>query len=465
MFGGYAVEKTQYTDSTNRALSLYTSIRDGVNQNKTDNSMKGNVRLALASVDMVQPYVNIFGVNNLALADDVVPLTRQASEACHSSKSVIASARDSTLTIEWTVGGGLYVDYTELKWAKNYKKSMDCLMQPTEEELSEFELSNTIEQPGGHGYFADNGAEPSPDGSTTRPGDIMGPIFRAHIDVSDLKAGDEITILALARLDQNWNFAHAEGDNSITPQSHLVHARTNPDWNHEHAGKIIKGRLNWYSVPIKILFDDYDDELGTLQLHDRFDPMLHVGGNKDDTSDDNKSDMKMTDAPVQSPSASPELNQDQETGTSIMAKFWQFVLVVGSVFAVFVFTILHIQKRAALGKTQSVMQAEEEAEGGLRVGRATSGHRYADRPDPYVPRADEIVDFGNEGIYKKKGRRSGTPSPRSSGKNNREDLIDLDNLKPPVYDSEFGDAEYDESEYTDTGYVPPEEEFSEVRIV
>jgi hypothetical protein len=422
--------------------------------------------MALASADLVQPYVNIFGVNNLALTDDVIPMTDQASIACHSSKSLIASIRDNTMTLEWTVGGALFVDYTEVLYAKNHDDNIDCLIQPDADFPNHFNTSLTIDRPGGNGYFSDNGSDPSPNGSITRPsGDILGPVFKTSIDVSDFKAGDRITVLAVARVDQNWNFAHPEGDGTKSPQSHIVHARTNPDWDHEHNGKKIKGRLNWYSVPVKILFADYNDDLGTLELNNRFDQELHLGSPSDNEQEDSQKqpseatpDTIEHDNEIEDEIENDIYNKNEnesenevdneieieneesrnESEPSMMARFWKFALTVGSVFSVFVFVVLRIQKLAELDKAQSLMHAEdEEEEGGIPTLRNHQS-KFVDHPsDPYIPREDEIVEFNNEGIYNKK-RTSGSPRRGHTSPRNSHLLQFVENSKTSVYHSESG---------------------------
>jgi hypothetical protein len=77
--------------------------------------------------------------------------------------------------------------------------------------------------------------------------------FSVSIDLSPYKVGDVIVIYSLARTDQDWII----GERSIPAQSNVVNARTNPQWSHVHessidGGSLIKGRLDWFSVPVTI---------------------------------------------------------------------------------------------------------------------------------------------------------------------------------------------------------------------
>jgi len=93
-------------------------------------------------------------------------------------------------------------------------------------------------------------------------------IFSVSLDLSHYKVGDVIAIYALTRTDQGWASAGAnEGKgrnaNPTAAQSNVVNARTNPQWSHVHSnsidgeGSLIKGRLDWFSVPVTIEIGKY----------------------------------------------------------------------------------------------------------------------------------------------------------------------------------------------------------------
>jgi hypothetical protein len=416
-FGGYPIEKTRYNNSTNRALAMFASINDGNKHENTDTSMKANVRLALASADLVQPYVNVLGVNNLALSDDIVPLTEGATKSCLQTKSVITSSRDDSLTVEWTVGGALNVDYTQLFYAKNLdidsEAAMDCLLQPDDIDLSVFQQAPSLRKPGGSGFYSEPGPDPSPDESSTKKGQVLGPVFKAEIDLGDLSVGDRIVVIATARVDQNWHFSHGASNSSApNPESHLANARTNPSWYHEHAGKRIKGRINWFSVPVTIILQDFDDKLGTMEVYDRFDQDIIVGGHENNE---------------EGPILTSSVND-----FAFMKVIWQAIVALISMFAILVVLIHQMKGRSLTEQIQSVLHAERE-------------HRLRQHPSfADDPVEEEIIDFDNEGIYRK---RTGTPRASAT----RNDLIDFEST---VYDKGEDNPEYS-----------PPDEFETIRIV
>lgn len=159
-------------------------------------------------------------------------------------------------------------------------------------------LQNATDQsaPRGTGYFSNDGPFPPPTNSQTKNGDgdddVLGPIFRATLDVSKYSIHDEIVVLARARVDQSWQQQQQQQPSSpqqqqqqqmkpnVPPQAHIVNARTNPLWHHTSAGKMIQGRLDWYTtIPLTIVIGDYKDsvgqqaggrQVGTVELSNRF---------------------------------------------------------------------------------------------------------------------------------------------------------------------------------------------------
>jgi hypothetical protein len=96
----------------------------------------------------------------------------------------------------------------------------------------------------------------------------LGPVFSAKMDVSSFKTGDRIIAMASARLDKSWKRRPPNPAPDIPPQSHIVNARTDPTWHHTSAGKLIQGRLDWFSRPIVIVVGDYKDNVGKQSGHE-----------------------------------------------------------------------------------------------------------------------------------------------------------------------------------------------------
>mmetsp|Transcript_13879 Transcript_13879/g.20483 ORF Transcript_13879/g.20483 Transcript_13879/m.20483 type:complete len:731 (-) Transcript_13879:23-2215(-) len=289
-FSPYPKEKTTYNNATLRAFNMLVETshqkipptsRLGTSQDVLNKDTNGNghvsrnVRLALLAADLVEPYVRILRVNDLALSDDIVPL-----QATHSTPKVMIPKLGDKITIEWTIGGALDIDDTAL-WVTALQPE-DTSIPPyvSQEELMNNGFTNVLPKGprSGTGFFSRNG--PSP---VSNEISYNGPIFTSEIDVSQLtRAGDGLTIMASARVDQAWatqtNPKMPIGP-PVAPQSHVVNARTNPAWHFESEHSQIQGRLDWFSLPLNIVVGDYDDVVGqnpsgraitTIEVSNRF---------------------------------------------------------------------------------------------------------------------------------------------------------------------------------------------------
>lgn len=257
-YGGYEHDKTErYPISSNRAvaMTISTKISDEIEGGATlgnvfdvfhgDDSSDGlavarNMRLALVSADLLQPYISIYGVNNLAITDDVIPSLRRADNICDTSRAVTVPVSLGTVIFEWTVGGGLDINQTDL-WvalAKNLPGQSACEMN-LDENFDEFQqIFEKVPLWGtgpksGTGFFSRGGPNPSPRISLSKPFslltggslasansnsmggmtnqdntttaiNILGPVFRAEIDLSHFKVGDMLIVVASAKVDQGW---------------------------------------------------------------------------------------------------------------------------------------------------------------------------------------------------------------------------------------------------------------------
>jgi hypothetical protein len=302
-FGGYPKQKTQYNNSTLRVFNMLVETSDKKEPRKEDlgNSLdvlsrdtKGNghvsrnIRLALLAAELVEPYVAIVAVNKLALADDIVPLTTRDPKSCMDTKAVMIAKNAQEVYIEWTIGGAMTVDLTELWFAKwdDVAEEVECWTQPTK--IAGFQRAETFFHGAnnGTGHFSVQGPHPTPEESRTGVAPSKGPLFRATIPIKGFKQKDKLMIMASARVDESWAQQPSNISPSMLPQSHIVNARTNPDWHYENIGKHIHGRLDWFSVPLTIEFGDFEDSVGkqdeddltTVELHPRFGDMASTKG-------------------------------------------------------------------------------------------------------------------------------------------------------------------------------------------
>lgn len=302
-FGGYPEEKSLHNNATNRAIALAISTKVNTEaevklgssatlfqETEHDFLVTRNMRMALASADLVEPYVSISYVGTTIIDDDIVPLTERDGRQCQSTNAVfVPTGMDDRLLVEWTVGGGFNFSDVEMwygKWDNFSDNELSCLLQPEIDVRTDprFHKGYLVQEenvtPGnGTGAFSPSGPHPLPQHSRTGAGKRFGPVFRASVDLSDFEKGDQIIVIAGARVDKDWGVPSVSSYGpSVGPQSHMVNARTNPDWSHKlENGKTIQGRLDWYSVPVTIVLGDYDVRIGTMQLNDRFRREIDTG--------------------------------------------------------------------------------------------------------------------------------------------------------------------------------------------
>eukprot|EP00536_Pseudo-nitzschia_multiseries_P002012 jgi/Psemu1/283423/fgenesh1_pg.27_\ len=306
-FGGYPEEKTIYNNSTLRVFNMLVETSnekepsmdlgyslDVLNRDTVANGhVSRNIRLSLLAVDAVQPYVGIVGVNKLALTDDVVPMRKPEPNSCLETNAVMVAENAKTVDIEWTVGGAMTIDNTELWYAKwddvlaagngggNGNGSDNdgddaCWTQPENTDL--LRRVEAASASSGFGFFSTQGSQPPPEESATGIRMTNGPLFRATIPLDDFQKGDKVMVLASARVDQSWKNKSENTQPDLPPQSHIVNARTDPDYHHESNGKHIRGRLDWFSVPVTIVIGEFQDSVGkrgedavdAVEMHPRF---------------------------------------------------------------------------------------------------------------------------------------------------------------------------------------------------
>jgi hypothetical protein len=329
-YSGYATAKTRYSVGTNRALSFTVSsssasLSTGRRLDSVSNvfhakddseglEISRNMRLLLVSTDLVQPYVSIFGINNIAISDDVVPSSKEPGNLCDTSRIVAVPGALSTVIVEWTVGGGLDIAQTDLWVAKvnDLPDTSVCSMNLADgfEAVKEaFTKINPLPR-AGSGFFSLTGPDPSPQESVSKPFSILaghgsvssaksnamggisntqtidsegngsasisvnllGPVFRAEIDLSNYEQGDQLILVASAIVDQDWsNVPNAYYQPLVNPQSHIANMRTNPAHEFEISEKKLKGRLDWFSIPVTVVVDSIDIHAGGVELYMRLD--------------------------------------------------------------------------------------------------------------------------------------------------------------------------------------------------
>ena len=279
-FGGYPAEKTIYNPSTLRVFNMLVESSDqkippakslGTSEEVLQSTSTGtgyvsrNMRLSLLAIELVEPYVKFTEVNELTLSADVVPLTARGGRTCQTTKTVGVPYNSLRTVLQWTVGGAMTIDNTQLwygRWDDIPETVLDCLSQPNLDDVQKYMKNGTImTASSGTGQFSSAGASPP---------------FAGSIDISNFQEGDQIVVVASARVDQSWS--HKPSGNvgpDVLPQSHIVNARTNQSWYHESAGMIVQGRLDWFSIPLTIVLEkrmptNTDADVIAVELSDRF---------------------------------------------------------------------------------------------------------------------------------------------------------------------------------------------------
>jgi hypothetical protein len=236
---------TQKTPSSNTLGSTADIMNP---RGESNGHVSRNLRLSLLSIEVVQPWSSFRRVNELSLSEDLIPLTVNAvqRDSCQSTKRVRVPSDENlgNVLVEWKVGGAFTVDQTTVfyaLWDAIPADLLDCLHQPSYAQLQGIMKEGMdLSRESGNTEF---------DPATSDTG-----TFSAVLDLSMYQPNDEIVVLAVVRVDQEWATTPSNSvPAQVPPQSHIVNVRTNQEWHHEKSsGKVIQGRLNWFSEPLTI---------------------------------------------------------------------------------------------------------------------------------------------------------------------------------------------------------------------
>lgn len=240
-FGGYNRNRTIYNNVTHRAFNVLIetsnnkipqdqelgnddslqpeTIQEFISPDKAIGHLPRNLRLALMMVEMVQPYV-------VFTFDPILNPIKAVDGSNHCSRDVTCGSRDckaqvaTDLFLSWEVLGSFHVDSTRLV-VRFENQSI---------------LSHSHQQTGYTRRYWGDEAKHS--------------VFTECIRVPDTPG--TYYIQAEAKVDQDWATGNREPFPHVPPQSHLVNARTNPNWKMENQGSRVVGRLNWKSEVIEL---------------------------------------------------------------------------------------------------------------------------------------------------------------------------------------------------------------------
>jgi hypothetical protein len=134
------------------------------------------------------------------------------------------------------------VDETKVwfaRWSDVPEDKLDCLFQPSTGDVEKYMTEGALTSaPTGSGRF-------SVEGET---------VFSAQLDLTGFVEGEEIAVIAAARVDSSWAKVPVDvaPSDTLIPQTHIVQARTNSSWLSTHDGKVVHGRDYWYSSPLTV---------------------------------------------------------------------------------------------------------------------------------------------------------------------------------------------------------------------
>lgn len=260
--------------------------------------MPRNVRLALLSIDIVQPYVCI---NEIEVSSRVISFIhkpkrqrlRRATSTSSSGSGTEFTGRfvvANTLELSWYVGGAVTVDKSWLSWHQIPLHSEDenQLLRNSHNITTEIEVNlfphvtpprvtheEYTRRP--RGAFADS---PFVEGLSHASGLLHGSgkwnlddndqngnfTFRVADVVPPLPSEQSVNanrgrsfterywLVAWVQVDSAWGVPDQGYPSPKTPQSHIVNARTNADWVSKTKDGLVavKGRLYWAADPVVV---------------------------------------------------------------------------------------------------------------------------------------------------------------------------------------------------------------------
>ncbi|CAB9526608.1 Zinc carboxypeptidase [Seminavis robusta] len=293
------------------------SARLEANERMAQGHIPRNIRLSIAAIEMIHPYVRITAVDGLELPDDIVPLASRGYSdhpACN-NRALVLDAQErlleqavktgalpvmeipladtgGLLDLQWTVGGAMTIDQTQLwvaaiddsavaandatAWLQDYicgdplneVMSLSQRLEPNAIKAA-FTAVGTPQQ--GTGFFSAFGPRPIP------LDDTMGPVFHSILDLASLNVNAETTlvVLASAQVDSSWTQLPVNtpvAPSNTGPQSHMVQVRTNANWKHVNSqGYVVQGQTEFFTEPILIrLLDSGSSVTAATLVNDRF---------------------------------------------------------------------------------------------------------------------------------------------------------------------------------------------------
>jgi hypothetical protein len=318
-YGGYDTGRTTYDPYVLRCFNMLVETSDNKipkthlgssaqvlapratpGSSSSNGHVTRNLRLALAALDMVQPYVYIETVNNVSLTND----DWQCRHVQVATTVVGNDDDDYYVDLQWVVGGSITVNDVQI-YHKKWSQELSDRYCHTNGSKSNKAVILTALPPGDDWQ---NGTDSLHLSSKTMAG---------RIDVSNYTTDDEIVVIVRVRVDQTWR-----------GQSHVVNARTNPQYRAEHNGYIVQGRLDWYSVPVLLHKARTGESTTTKELYVRYDPhQIPPASEDDDRTPDRQYPDSNHGSPNNDPTKEKTTTPDQPSSTSTRIG-WMVITVI-----------------------------------------------------------------------------------------------------------------------------------------
>lgn len=278
-----------------------------------DGHVPRNVRVVLQTLDLAQPYVEMVTPSPAqrremrcepsnarvaaGLAQGAVPASAAAASQAFAAALRAELGRGQPLPLAWEVGGALMVDETQLllgAWPSGagldgaqpgFGLSADELRSRFEDCAGCRGLLLGAPQRGfsrwGNGARGTPSIFDTPDLKLSIDADEQDrrtvPTLahwsqcvpaqaleeeaqrqrqRANNSAAAAPASIDLFVMARAKVDQAWARQPRPATPNLPPQSHVANQRTNASWDKTNNGHNVRGRLFWYSKPVRVTIVD-----------------------------------------------------------------------------------------------------------------------------------------------------------------------------------------------------------------
>ena len=252
-FGPYPTSRTIYETNMLRTLNVLVETADaktpsantlgytyGLFQSGTNNDghIARNIRLCLIMSDIVQPYLVWQGMHQIETDEPDI---------------------GTNLTFGWDIGGAFSVTETHLAAIKvgdnescphtlSKSQRSKFVSDPDKQFATVYSLTPGSGMQAPYSTFWSESEMPRSDVILGKNGSPYQKRFSAIVKHNMLPVGNYI-FAAIAQVDSTWEHKRPTSSPNIDPVSHIVRARTKPNYSVANADVKILGGTKWFSVP------------------------------------------------------------------------------------------------------------------------------------------------------------------------------------------------------------------------